>query len=91
VILPLPAGAPSVAGLLHPGVLGLGLGAALIELGYVFTYRAAVPISVASVVINGMVATLLIPIGVVVFGEGLTLRRVSGVLLCLAGLWLLRR
>jgi drug/metabolite transporter (DMT)-like permease len=90
-ILPLPAGAPSVRGLLHPGVVGLGLGAALIELGYVFTYHAAVPISVASVVINGLVATLLIPVGVVVFGEGLTLRRVSGVLLCLAGLWLLRR
>ena len=89
--LPLPRGTSSAAALLHPGVLSLGVAAALIELGYVLIYRAAVPISVASVLVNGMVAILLIPVGVVVFSEGLTLRRVSGVLLCLMGLLLLRR
>ena len=47
--LPLPAGATSALRLLHPAVLGLGLGAALIELGYVLTYRAAIPVSVASI------------------------------------------
>jgi multidrug transporter EmrE-like cation transporter len=89
--LPLPGGATSAARLLHPGVVGLGLGAALIELGYILTYRAAVPISVASVVVNGLVATLLVVVGAVLFSEGFTLRRASGILLSLAGLWLLRR
>jgi multidrug transporter EmrE-like cation transporter len=77
--------------LLHPAVLGLGLGAAMIELGYVLTYRAAWPISTASVIVNGVVATLLIPIGLLVFNEGLSLTRTAGITLCLTGLWLLRR
>jgi multidrug transporter EmrE-like cation transporter len=76
--------------LLHPGVLGLGIGAALIELGYVLTYRAAWPVSTASVVVNGMVAALLVPVGLIGFGENLSFTRVSGMLLCLAGVWLLR-
>jgi multidrug transporter EmrE-like cation transporter len=76
--------------LLHPGVLGLGIGAALIELGYVLTYRGAWPVSAASVVVNGMVAALLVPVGLFGFGEHLSFTRVIGMLLCLAGVWLLR-
>jgi drug/metabolite transporter (DMT)-like permease len=82
---------PISTGLLHPSVLGLGLGAAMIEIGYVLTYRAAWPVSVASVMINGMVAALLVPIGLLVFGERLSVSRVTGMFLCLAGVWLLRR
>ena len=77
--------------LLHPAVLGLGVGAAFIELGYVLTYRAAWPVSVASVVVNGMVAAILVPVGLVAFRERLSISRGAGMLLCLAGLWLLRR
>jgi multidrug transporter EmrE-like cation transporter len=76
--------------LVHPAVIGLGLGAAMIELGYVLTYRAAWSVSVASVIVNGMVAALLVPLGVMLFGEHLTTARVAGLLLCLAGVWLLR-
>jgi multidrug transporter EmrE-like cation transporter len=86
------SGSSSLASLrlLHPAVLGLGVGAALIELGYVLTYRAAWPVSVASVVVNGIVAAALVPIGLVAFGEHLTWSRLGGMLLCLAGVWLLR-
>ena len=77
--------------LLHPAVLGLGVGAAMIELGYVLTYRAAWPVSVASVVVNGMVAALLVFVGLVGFGERLSFVRVAGMVLCLGGVWLLRR
>jgi multidrug transporter EmrE-like cation transporter len=77
--------------LAHPAVLALGLGAAMIELGYVLTYRAAWPISTASVVVNGLVAALLIPVGLLVFREGMSVRRTAGITMCLAGLWLLRR
>jgi multidrug transporter EmrE-like cation transporter len=77
--------------LLHPAVLGLGAGAAMIELGYVLTYRAAWPVSVASVVINGVVAALLVLVGLAAFGERLSAVKVAGMLLCLGGVWLLRR
>jgi hypothetical protein len=75
----------------HPAVVGVGLGAFLIELGYVLTYRAAGPISTASVLTNGLVAVLLVPLGIGVFGEKLSLVNGAGILLCLTGLALLRR
>jgi multidrug transporter EmrE-like cation transporter len=42
------------------------------------------------VIVNGMVAALLVPIGLWLFGEHLTAARVGGLLMCLAGVWLLR-
>jgi len=77
--------------LLHPGIIGVGVGAAMIELGYVLTYRAALRVSVASIVVNGMVAALLVPVGLLAFGERVSIKSVVGMLLCLAGVWLLRQ
>src|SRR5512141_576738 len=37
----------------HASVIGIGLGAALIEMGFVLTYRSGWPISIASVIVNG--------------------------------------
>src|SRR5262249_33309413 len=45
----------------HPTVAMVGLGALMIELGFLLAYRAAWPVSVASVVTNAMVAVLLLP------------------------------
>jgi multidrug transporter EmrE-like cation transporter len=86
-----PLDTPSSSRLWHPAVLGLGIGAAIIELGYVLTYRAAWPVSVASVLVNGIVAAVLVFVGIALFGERLSFTRMGGMLLCLAGLWLLRR
>jgi multidrug transporter EmrE-like cation transporter len=77
--------------LVHPAVIGLGLGAAMIELGYVLTYRAAWSVSVASVIVNGIVAAMLVPLGVLLFGEHLSSGRALGLLLVLSGVWLLRQ
>jgi multidrug transporter EmrE-like cation transporter len=82
---------PASSKLWHPAVLGLGIGAAIIELGYVLTYRTGWPVSIASVLVNGMVAAFLVLVGIALFGERLSVTRVGGMLLCLAGLWLLRR
>jgi drug/metabolite transporter (DMT)-like permease len=84
-------GQASLSRTLHPGILGLGLGAAMIELGYLLAYRAAAPVSATSVVVNGLVAALLIPLGLLVFGERLTAARAAGIVCCLLGVWLLRR
>jgi drug/metabolite transporter (DMT)-like permease len=76
--------------LLHPGILSLGVGAAMIELGYVLTYRAASPVSLTSALVNGLVAALLVPVGLIAFGERMSIARAVGIVLCLAGVWLLR-
>jgi len=76
--------------LLHPGILGLGLGAAMIELGYLLAYRAAWPVSVTPVIVNSIVAMFLIPLGAMAFDEHVSVARIGGVVLCLTGVWLLR-
>jgi drug/metabolite transporter (DMT)-like permease len=82
---------PHASSLWHPTVAVVGIGALLIELGFLLTYRAAWPVSIASVMTNGLVAVLLIPIGAAVFGEAITAVRIAGVVLCLVGLSLLQR
>lgn len=82
---------PHVSSLWHPTVAAVGLGALMIELGFLLTYRAAWPVSIASVMTNGLVAVLLIPIGAAVFGETVTAVRVAGVILCLLGVSLLQK
>jgi drug/metabolite transporter (DMT)-like permease len=75
----------------HPTIGAVGLGALMIELGFLMTYRAAWPVSIASVMTNGLVAVLLMPIGAAVFGEPITTIKVAGVALCLLGVALLQR
>jgi drug/metabolite transporter (DMT)-like permease len=75
----------------HPAVIGLGLAAVAIELGYLLMYRAAWPVSIASVLVNGTVALVLVPVGVGLFGERFSPTHGVGLLLCLVGLTLLRR
>jgi hypothetical protein len=77
--------------LVHPGILGLGVGAAMIELGYLLAYRGAWPVSITPVVVNSIVATFLIPVGLMAFDEHVSVPRVVGVVLCLTGVWLLRQ
>jgi drug/metabolite transporter (DMT)-like permease len=82
---------PTVSGLWHPTVAAVGIGALMIELGFLLTYRAAWPVGIASVLTNGLVAVLLLPIGALVFGEPITAIRVAGVVLCMLGVFLLQR
>ena len=75
----------------HPTIAAVGLGVLMIELGFLLTYRAAWPVSMASVMMNGIVAVLLLPVGAALFGETITLVRLTGVALCLLGLTLLQK
>ncbi len=86
-----PGAVPAITRLWHPTVAAVGLGALMIELGFLLTYRAAWPVSMASVMTNGLVAVLLVPIGALLFGEAITLVRVVGVVLCLIGVSLIQR
>jgi len=89
-LLPGAATPAAMARLAHPAVLALGLGASLIEIGYVTAYRTGLPVSLTSVLVNGVIAALLIPVGLVLSGERLSPTRGLGLLLCLAGAWRLR-
>jgi multidrug transporter EmrE-like cation transporter len=56
----------------------------------VLTYRAGWPVSIASVLVNSMVAVVLVVAGITIFNEGISTPRTIGIALCLAGAWLLR-
>jgi drug/metabolite transporter (DMT)-like permease len=75
----------------HPTVAMVGIGALMIELGFLLAYRGAWPVSTASVIANAIVAVLLLPLAALVFGEAITVDRALGVVLCLIGVSLLQR
>ena len=72
-------------------VAALGVGALIIEVGFLRAYRAGWNISLASVVTNISVALILIPIGLLVFKEHLSLRTLAGIACCLLGLYLITK
>jgi len=80
-----------IAAYWHPTVAAVGLGVLIVELGFLLAYRGAWPVSTASVLANSLVAVILVPLGVVVFREPLTLERAIGIVLCLLGVALLQR
>jgi len=75
----------------HPTIAMVGIGALLIEMGFLLAYRGGLAVSTTSVVANGIVAVLLVMLGSLWFGEPFTIVKVVGVLLCLAGVGLLQR
>lgn len=72
-------------------VFTLGAAAALIELGFLLAYRTGWRISIAAVATNAAAALVLIPIGLLVFKDQLSVRNVVGLVFCLVGLVLLVR
>jgi uncharacterized membrane protein YdcZ (DUF606 family) len=72
-------------------VVAVGLGAACIEIGFLLAYRFGWDISIANVVSNIGMAVLLIPIGIFLFKEKISLTQTLGIALCIMGLILLTR
>jgi drug/metabolite transporter (DMT)-like permease len=72
-------------------VVGVGVGALAIEVGFLLAYRAGWNINSASVVMSISVALLLIPIGLLAFKEHLSARGAAGIGCCLLGLYLLSK
>jgi len=87
-----PAAAPFAwSRLWHPTIAAVGIGALMIEIGFLLAYRGAWPVSTASVASNGLVAVLLVAVGATFFGEAVTPIKLIGVLMCLLGVILLQR
>jgi drug/metabolite transporter (DMT)-like permease len=69
----------------------IGISATVIEISILLAYRAGWNISITSVVINISVALALLPIGLFIFRERISLPNAVGVACCLFGLYLLSR
>ena len=67
---------------LQPAVLGM-------ESGWILMYRNGWEVSKASVIANICVAMILLAIGVLVFREALSLKKVAGLLICVVGVALI--
>lgn len=72
-------------------VLLLGLSVAMIEVGFLFVYRAGWNISTASITTSVSVTLMLIPVGLLAFKEHLSARNIVGLLCCLLGLFLVAK
>ena len=72
-------------------VFVVGVAAACIEVGFLLAYRSGWRISVAAVATNVAVTLMLVPIGVVIFKDHLSLRNVLGLIFCVLGLVLVVR
>lgn len=72
-------------------VIGVGVGAAVVEIGFLLAYRAGWNIISASVVMSVSVSLLLIPIGILAFKERLSWRGLAGIGCCLIGFYLLSK
>lgn len=71
--------------------IGLGAGAAMIEVGFLLAYRAGWQLSVTSIIVNVSVAVILIPVGLALFRERLSGWNVLGIVFCLIGLMLISK
>jgi drug/metabolite transporter (DMT)-like permease len=74
---------------LNWAVYGVAASIVLIEIGFLLAYRAGAQLSSAFTFTSSIVAISTLLIGVVFFRESLSLAKVAGVLLCLAGIALL--
>ena len=72
-------------------VLGMGMGAAAIEVGFMLGYRMGWRISLTAVATNVAATAILIPIGLMAYREHLSMRNILGVIFCIIGLLLVVR
>jgi drug/metabolite transporter (DMT)-like permease len=70
--------------------IALALALVTIESGYLIGYRAGLRLNITSFVCNSLIALVLLVLGTFLYRENFTLRTGSGMVLCVAGLLLLR-
>jgi drug/metabolite transporter (DMT)-like permease len=70
-------------------VFGVGISIVLIEIGFLLAYRAGGELSTAFVTTASVVCVSTLVIGLVFFGESMSLTKLGGIALCLAGIALI--
>lgn len=68
------------------GIVIIGL-----EAGWIFAYKAGWQVSTAFITQSAVLALFLIIVGTALYGEKITLNKLVGVVVCLAGLFIINR
>jgi multidrug transporter EmrE-like cation transporter len=69
----------------------LGIVVVFLDLGFLMLYRGGFDVSLGQIITQSAAALLLLLIGVTFLAEKLSLVNVGGILLCVAGLWLINK
>ncbi|AGF56925.1 drug/metabolite transporter (DMT)-like permease [Clostridium saccharoperbutylacetonicum] len=69
----------------------LGLVVVGIEGGYILMYRSGWEISKGSLIVNMCVAIILLIVGILVFRDGITIKKIIGVALCIIGIFFINK
>jgi multidrug transporter EmrE-like cation transporter len=67
----------------------LGICIVFLELGFLLAYRAGWNVGTASIISTVMVTIVLVPIGLFVFRESISMKNIAGIILCILGIILL--
>jgi multidrug transporter EmrE-like cation transporter len=70
-------------------VLALGVVIVGLDLGFLMLYRGGFDVSLGALITQSAAALLLLLLGVAFFAEKIGLPQIGGILLCVAGLWLI--
>ena len=82
---------PGVVAALHWSVVAVGLSIVGVEVAFLYAYRMGWEISRAALSTHVLLAVILVPIGVLALREPWSASRAVGLVMALAGLWLLNR
>ena len=63
----------------------MGLSITGVEVGFVMIYRAGGELSTASLIVSILIALAMLAVGGIFYGEQITLRKIFGAILCMAG------
>jgi drug/metabolite transporter (DMT)-like permease len=76
---------------LNGAVYGVAASIVLIEVGFLLAYRAGGSLSSAFVLTASVVTASLFLVGTLAFKESVSVAKLAGIALCLAGIWLITR
>jgi drug/metabolite transporter (DMT)-like permease len=76
---------------LNWAVYGVAASIVLVELGFLLAYRAGGSLSNSFVLTASVVTALLFIVGHLAFNERVSVEKIAGVALCVAGIWLISR
>ena len=91
VAMPGPTGFRAAFAELNWTALALGLVVVCLDFGLFMLYRGGFDVSLGQLITQSAGALILLLVGVAYFAEKLSVVNVGGILLCIAGLWLINR
>ena len=90
-VMPGPAAFRAALGELNWTALALGAVVVFLDFGFFMLYRGGFDVSLGQLITQSAGALLLLLVGVAFFAEKLSLTNIGGILLCIAGLWLINK